>query len=142
MGTIVVGTDGSPGSREAIEWAVQEASFRDAKVLLLHALDLPAAATLYLSSAVEVDRAAEDLVAHATEYAQRLAGEGPPIEIEGTVRSGSPAWVLIEASRSADLLVVGSRGHGAFAGLLLGSVSFHCVSHAVCPVVVVRSTEE
>jgi nucleotide-binding universal stress UspA family protein len=54
------------------------------------------------------------------------------------VIEGPPARVLIDASQNADLLVVGSRGHGAFAGMLIGSVSQHCVHHASCPVVVVR----
>lgn len=65
-------------------------------------------------------------------------GEHPPLGMLLTVREGNPAEVLIEASRSALLLVVGSRGHGGFAGLLLGSVSAACSEHAKCPVVVLH----
>jgi len=62
----------------------------------------------------------------------------PGIEIEGEVVEGHPAPVLVNESADADLLVVGSRGHGEFVGMLIGSVSEHCVSNAHCPVVVVR----
>ena len=68
---------------------------------------------------------------------QEVAPEAEGVEIERRVTEGSAAAVLIEASRDADLLVVGSRGHGGFTGLRLGSVSRQCVSHASCPVVVV-----
>lgn len=58
--------------------------------------------------------------------------------IETKVPYGHPAQVLIDESKEADLLVVGSHGHGGFSGMLVGSVSIHCVTHASCPVVVVR----
>ena len=60
--------------------------------------------------------------------------------IERRVVEGAPATVLVDESRQADLLVVGSRGHGGFAGLLLGSVSQQCAHHAACPVVIVHAT--
>ena len=60
------------------------------------------------------------------------------MEVRNSTQQGNPAKVLIELSGGADLLVVGSRGHGGFAGMLLGSVSQHLVAHAACPVVVVR----
>ena len=62
---------------------------------------------------------------------------GQPVEVQTRVIQGHPALMLPEAARGADLLVVGSRGHGAFAGMLLGSVSQHCVQHPTCPVVVI-----
>jgi nucleotide-binding universal stress UspA family protein len=68
-------------------------------------------------------------------------GPARPAGLRITVVQGNAAHVLIEASRDARMLVVGSRGHGAFAGMVLGSVSQHCVQHMTCPVVVVPSTE-
>jgi nucleotide-binding universal stress UspA family protein len=65
-------------------------------------------------------------------------GIEPPVTVRATVAEGHPADVLVRAARGADLLVVGSRGHGGFAGSLLGSVSQYCVHHAACPVLVVR----
>ena len=61
-----------------------------------------------------------------------------PVKVSSTVREGNPAKILLEAADGADLLVVGSRGHGGFAEALLGSVSQHCVHHAPCPVVIIR----
>jgi nucleotide-binding universal stress UspA family protein len=75
--------------------------------------------------------------AHATVKDLLAAAGSEGVEIIENVVAGAPAPVLIEASKGADLLVVGSRGRGAFAGMLLGSVSQHCVSHAECPVLVV-----
>jgi nucleotide-binding universal stress UspA family protein len=62
----------------------------------------------------------------------------PEVDVRTAIEEGNPAKVLIERSKGADLMVVGSRGHGGFAGMLLGSVSQHLVAHAECPVVVVR----
>jgi nucleotide-binding universal stress UspA family protein len=63
---------------------------------------------------------------------------GCDVQISQWVRQGNPAQVLIDAAADADLLVVGSRGHGGFAEVLLGSVCMHCVQHAPCPVAVIR----
>jgi len=67
-------------------------------------------------------------------------GTATPANADTKVAYGHPAMVLVNESESADLLVVGSRGHGAFHGMMLGSVSIHCVTSATCPVVVVRSS--
>ena len=67
-----------------------------------------------------------------------LEARKPAVDVTTSIETGNPAKALIELSGGADLMVVGSRGHGAFAGMLLGSVSQHLVSHAACPVVVVR----
>ena len=67
-----------------------------------------------------------------------LAAKTPGLDLRSVLEEGNPAKVLIEQSAGADLLVVGSRGHGGFAGMLLGSVSHHLVAHSKCPVVVVR----
>jgi nucleotide-binding universal stress UspA family protein len=67
-----------------------------------------------------------------------LEQQNPPVDIRTSIEEGSPAKVLIERSKECDLMVVGHRGHGGFAGMLLGSVSQHLVAHAHCPVVVVR----
>ncbi|MFG2794707.1 universal stress protein [Streptomyces sp. NPDC048419] len=66
-------------------------------------------------------------------------GEHPEVPVAPQVVEGQPTAVLTDAARDADLLVVGSHGHGAFAGMLLGSVSHHCVQQATCPVTVVRA---
>lgn len=75
------------------------------------------------------------------ERARPLRAKHPGVKIESRVVEGHPAPVLVEASKGADLLVVGSRGHGEFAGMLLGSVSEHCVSNAPCPVLVLRGEQ-
>jgi nucleotide-binding universal stress UspA family protein len=73
------------------------------------------------------------------EFTSKLVPTDPAVDVRTSVEEGkNPAKVLIERSKEADLLVVGSRGHGGFVGMLLGSVSQHLVAHAECPVVVVR----
>ena len=69
---------------------------------------------------------------------QEVLGEQPEVAVEALAVEGRVAHALVQAAKGADLLVVGNRGRGGFGGVLLGSVSFHCVSHAPCPVVVVR----
>jgi nucleotide-binding universal stress UspA family protein len=83
----------------------------------------------------------EDAEAIMAKALDEVADEAEGIEIEKTLVEGRAASVLVSESRDADLLVVGSRGHGGFAGLLLGSVSQECAAHAACPVVIVHERE-
>ena len=135
---IVVGVDDSSGAKLALRWARAEAALRGATLDIVHAYQYPV--TLAVPGAPLVPREDFDKAArHALDAVLRSEGfdEGYATA-EAIVSSGSAAGLLIEVARGADLLVVGSRGRGGFAGLLLGSVSQHCVHHAPCPVVVVR----
>jgi nucleotide-binding universal stress UspA family protein len=138
---IVVGVDGSEGGRAALEWAIEEATRRDDEVEAVFAFD---------SGLAWIDVGSDEqarIVEHATTQARALLADALahvlshpcPVTVHSMVVQGSPAAVLIEVARTADLLVVGSRGRGGFAGLLLGSVSQRCAEHASCPVVVVPS---
>ena len=137
MGVIVVGVDHSAGAEAALRFALEEARLRRARLRAVHAIG---SFESYPSLAVDVaavHRAAEELIDSAT---SEVTAEGEAVEIERVAVEGAPGAVLVEESRGADLLVVGSRGHGGFAGLLLGSVSQQCAQHAFCPVVIVRAT--
>ena len=140
---IVVGVDGSDSSKHALQWAYEEAAHHDASVTVVTAWHVP---TLPMSPpygsaapegyASQPQREALALLDHLT---SELVPRDPPVKVRTSVEEGrSPAKVLIERSKEADLLVVGSRGIGGFAGMLLGSVSQHLVAHADCPVVVIR----
>jgi nucleotide-binding universal stress UspA family protein len=136
MGVIVVGIDHSTEAKAALRFALEEARFRRARLLAIHAID---SFSTYPSLAVDVSavhRAAEELLENAT---SEVNGDGDDVEIERRVVEGAPGAALVAESHLADLLVVGSRGHGGFAGLLLGSVSQQCAHHAACPVVIVRA---
>jgi nucleotide-binding universal stress UspA family protein len=141
-GRIVVGVDGSAGSVEALRWAVDEARRRGDTVEAVAVWHYPVLAADALSgTAMPVDvetlaRIARDGLEEA--LARAVPGEAERAAVTRTVVEGSPGHVLVEAAEGAVLLVVGSRGLGGFAGLLLGSVSNHCVHHAGCPVTVVR----
>ncbi|MFE7589824.1 universal stress protein [Kitasatospora sp. NPDC057512] len=140
-GRIVVGVDGSEPSDRALRWAVRQAELTGAAVVAVIAWEYPTyhgargwfppgitdEAELAGRARQEVDRAV-----------RRAVGEEPPVEVRTEARYGTPAGALVEAARGADLLVVGSRGLGGFAGMLLGSVAQHCTRHAGVPVVVVR----
>jgi nucleotide-binding universal stress UspA family protein len=139
---VVVGVDGSAGSVAALDWVRHYAAATGARVQAILAWHYPGAVG---GPPMEV---APDSVHHQTEEQERqtlneavtkVYGGPAPAGVEATLGYGHPAEVLIEASKEADLLVVGRRGHRAFAGMLLGSVSLHCVVSAACPVVVVRS---
>ncbi|GGW99178.1 universal stress protein [Streptomyces malachitofuscus] len=138
---IVVGVDGSDSSKRALRWAVRQGRLTDGVVEALTAWDFPqfhgALGWLPPSSrdegALEA-RAREEL----TRAVEEAVGPQPSVELRTEVRYGTPASVLLDAAHGASLLVVGSRGLGGFAGLLLGSVAQHCAQHAACPVVVVR----
>ena len=134
---IVVGVDGSPSSKAALRWALQQARRAGGRVQAVTAWELPASygwapVLPYEDLAVTAGKVLGESVQEALGY------DEPDVPVLESVVAGHPAQVLIDASAHTGLLVVGSRGHGAFAGTLLGSVSQHCAQHARCPVVVVR----
>ena len=137
---IVVGTDGSPSTVTAVEWAARQAELTGATLEVLMTWEWPAnyGWSLALPSDYDPQGDTETLLDRAM---APVRAAHPTVPVEPTVLEGHPAPVLVKASHGADLLVVGSRGHGEFAGMLLGSVSEHCVANAHCPVVVVRDHE-
>jgi nucleotide-binding universal stress UspA family protein len=150
-GTIVVGVDGSPASQAAVRWAAQEARIRGARLVALHAWTflppaplaepgmVPMPAVDYAGT-IEAERAAveEELDGLFAE----VFPEGPPVTVERVLVEGGAGDALAEASRNADLVVVGSRGRSGLTAALLGSVSKHVLQHAACPVVVVKAPDE
>ena len=137
---IVVGVDGSGGSVTALQWALDEAALRGATVVLVHAWQYPyvgeVASMAFPVGESELYDAATATIDHALASVSPLPAG---VSVERHVVRGGAAPALLELAQDADLLVVGSRGHGGFAGLLLGSVSQQCIHHAPCPVVVVPS---
>lgn len=136
---VVVGVDGSPTSIRALQWALRYAERTGAKIEAVHAWQIPTSYGAPVALLPGEDFAATAERALNQSVDQEVGGRGG-IEVERIADMGYPPKVLVEHSKAADLLVVGSRGHGGFTGTLLGSVSLHCVSHAACPVVVVRAT--
>lgn len=134
---IVVGVDGSAPSLVALEWAVRQAELTGAPVVALTCWQWPTTFGYALPLAVEFDPAG-DAAKVVDDAVAPIRQAHPSVDIRSSAREGTAAQTLVEASKTAALLVVGSRGHGAFSGMLLGSVSEHCVSHAHCPVVVAR----
>jgi len=141
-GRIVVGVDGSDGAIAALRWALEEASRRAASVDAIHGWEYPYVADVTGMAAYTVGRGELEQAAGETlDRALELAGPAPQgVRVERILGHGGAARVLLDAAKGADLLVVGARGHGGFAGLLLGSVSHQCAHHAPCPVVVVPPT--
>jgi nucleotide-binding universal stress UspA family protein len=140
---IVVGIDGSESSQEALAWALAEARSRDGQVRVVaawHVESMVYAAAPFVPPVEggigqSFERVAQSAIAESLEAAGD-ATEG--IDIERSIVEGAAARVLIQEAENAELLVVGSRGRGGFAALLLGSVSEQCARHAACPVVIVR----
>jgi nucleotide-binding universal stress UspA family protein len=138
--TIVVGVDGSPGSRQALRWAAAEAAEHGADLAVVNVWEhtlLPPAGSVSVSEhyVPEPSQATAD---ELLQVIKEELGEDPPVLVRPNVKQGRPAKVLIDESANADLLVVGKRGHGGFAGLVLGSVSQHVAAYGKCPVVVVH----
>lgn len=136
-GTIVVGVDGSPASRAALDWATRQAELTGSRLLAVTTWEWPRTfgVPLPLAEGYDPESSAAGILEEAVGEIRRGR---PSLDVRTSVVEGPAATVLIEASEHADLLVVGTRGHGELAGLLLGSVSERCVGHAHCPVVVVR----
>jgi nucleotide-binding universal stress UspA family protein len=132
---VVAGFDGSIDARSALRYALDEARRRGARLRVVSIWQFPT--TVAMGMVLPPDFA--DVSAKAAAETLRTAVEelgATDVEIEQVVTDGIPSHVLVEESRHADVLVVGSRGHGSFTGMLLGSVSQDCVHHATCPVVV------
>jgi nucleotide-binding universal stress UspA family protein len=130
---VVVGVDGSPCSIEALQWAARHAELTGAELLALMAWSLP---EIYGYTPRDFKGEADKALGDAIEKA---LGDHPSVPVIAQVVEGHAAEALVEASRDAQLLVVGRHGHGTFTGMLLGSVSQHCVAQAHCPVVVFRT---
>jgi nucleotide-binding universal stress UspA family protein len=139
-GPVLVGVDGSPASALALEFAAEEAALRDTELVALHVWtgndstelndELPMAYEFWEGEQEEGRVLAEALAGIAERY--------PDLRVRRQVERGSARRLLTDRSRTAQLVVVGSRGHGGFAGLLLGSVGQHLLHRAGCPTAVVR----
>lgn len=138
-GRIVVGIDGSEGSVTALRAADRIAGALGQRIVALACWDIPAIPDGYsqIGRNEFEDRAKEDL----ERTLGKAFGDDRPKDLKAVVRYGSARPLLIEASRDADMLVLGRRGHGGFHGLHLGSVSSACVARAHCPVLVVHTTD-
>lgn len=137
---VVVAVDGSDASNNAVRWAANTAMKRDIPLRLATSYTMPQ--YLYAEGMVPPDELFSDLQAESMEKieaAREIAHEvAPDILIGHTVAEGSPIDMLLEMSRDVTMVVLGSRGLGGLSGMVMGSVSAAVVSHASCPVVVVR----
>lgn len=132
---IVVGVDGSAPSRAALRWAARQAELTGAMVVAVTAWEYP------VFSVGQVLLPPEDPESIATRMLAETVTATLPhasVEIRQQTVGNHPAQALVDAAQGAQLLVVGSRGHGTFTAALLGSVAMSCIQHAPCPVVVVR----
>jgi nucleotide-binding universal stress UspA family protein len=134
-GRIVVGVDGSSSSEEALRWAAEQARLTGQELHAVSAWGLPIPYDEPITG--ELDWSGDAAATLEKSLATVLGAADAP-RVVRHVQEGHPARVLVDVCRDDDLLVVGSRGHGRLAGLLLGSVSQHVMAHAPCPVVVVR----
>ena len=135
---IVVGIDGSPSSIQALEWAATQAEAAGVSVMVVMTWEWP----VFYGWTPEIPSGwdpSADAGNVANEAVESIRADHPSVTFEVAILEGHPAPALVDLSATAALLVVGSRGHGEFAGMLLGSVSEYCVTHAHCPVVVVRA---
>jgi nucleotide-binding universal stress UspA family protein len=138
---IVVGVDGSQSSKAALRWAIRQAKLAGAAVDAVTAWRYP---TGYgwapiADGGLDFEAGAKETLVEAL---GEVSGLEPEVPVRPLVAEGHAAEVLLRTAQGADLLVVGSRGHGGFASALVGSVSLYCVLHAHCPVLVVRDGTE
>ncbi len=139
MQRIVVGVDGSTGSLRALWWAAEEAKLRGAELDAVLAWRFPMvmAAPGVVVPTVGYDELVADAKARLEQAVRTLGDLAEGLHVEQIVVEGGAAQALVDCAQGADLVVVGSRGHGGFTGLLLGSVAQQVAHHAPCPVVII-----
>lgn len=159
LGTIVVGVDGSPESKNALAWALKEARLRGASVRAMYVYDEPVVrwesyawhegAVLTSEQIAELEKSLKSRAAETQKRAEALVQralaeirDAEDVNVDTVAIRGRSASTLVEESREADLLVVGSRGRGGFTELLSGSVSHRCAQNAACPVVILPNPRE
>jgi nucleotide-binding universal stress UspA family protein len=133
---IVVGVDGSEGSAKALGWAIAEATRFPASLELVTAWLFPMA--LGYVFAKTPDEVRQQVQQIADQSVSHVGDVAPDVVVRSVLREGEAGPTLVGLSAGADLLVVGSRGHGGLRELLLGSVGTYCARHAHCPIVIVR----
>jgi len=142
MGVIVVGVDGSEGAGIALDFATKEAALRGSKLRIVSAWEIPASV---LASVVAGKEFYEEFRENAIRVAQEAVAvveeQAPTVEHEELVVEGQAAKALLENAADAELMVVGRRGHGTFAEMLLGSISRQVVAHAKCALVIVPAPQ-
>jgi nucleotide-binding universal stress UspA family protein len=142
MSGIVVSVDGSSPSRGALLWAMREAAIKNSPLTVLTVHEVAASGwggLIVYPEDQDMAEQARKAAQEAVDQALQQIGEPKPPAVNVVATSGTPAAVLVEASRDADQLVLGSRGAGGFARLLMGSVSNEVVHHALCPITIVPS---
>ena len=136
---IVVGVDGSGPSQDALRWAAHFASIFGARLDVVTAWEYPQSFGWAVASP-DWDPA-QDMKKALADAARAVFGDQQPEGLQLIVREGGAARVLLDACQGATMLIVGSRGHGGFAGMLLGSVSANVAEHAPCPVFIVHGDQ-
>lgn len=140
---VLVAIDGSDNAQTALAWAAAEAQLREVPLTIVHCYHWPSSG---LGAMEAVGFLMEALAAESADVLDRaaatVAGWASEIEVRTESVMGSPVPALVERSRDEQLVVVGSRGLGGFAGMMLGSVSTGVLAHALCPIVVVRSDRQ
>jgi nucleotide-binding universal stress UspA family protein len=141
MSGIVVGVDGSEHSLDALRWAAGEARLRGVPLRVVASFSTPLMSTGYEVAVPDSSdlAAASNTMLNAALDTVRAEGRLDGLDVITEVLEGHAGEQLIQLSNTADLVVVGARGHGGFIGLLMGSVTTYVVNHALCPVVVVRT---
>jgi nucleotide-binding universal stress UspA family protein len=137
--TIVAGLDGSQSSLAALEWAARQAELTGSALVVVAAWQLPVYAAAAITDDFDPTAGMQTVLDHALHAIEKRHQTLPTT---GQVINGHPGRALVDASRGADLLVVGNRGHGKLTDILVGSVGLHCVTHAHCPVLIYRSDRD
>ena len=142
---VLVGVDGSPASKYAVDWAARDAAMRNVRLTLVHAvrpigLNLPPQPAPTAFARWQVEQG-QKILDDAVEAARRSTPDGGPGQIESELLFSPVVPTLVDLSKEAQMVVVGSRGRGPFARSLLGSASSSLIRHAHCPVAVIHDED-